>query len=355
MTSGFDPRLARWEQVEVLACRSAVVRTSAPAGLLDASPEALLADVTAGLTERFPQVLPIEVRADPPETPHGSVRLVHAAVGPDGDGVAIETLLLRSGEVCCWVAPAARYAAEREAARRAMAGRPPLHREENPAPAGVPVAELRLTVAGSGEGDWLVARHGPAVYARAASAATTSHAAASAAASTSTSAAVPTSSAASAASPSDGVELPVSLLPVWLASVTGTGPRPVPGERPLLVVARSGLDRLLDGPADARTALDAPELTAAEAAELDALARDLVRRWSLEWIFGSDGDASPRLEARGRLEILDAGPSHGLWRVLTDLPEALTSELPDEQPVGLMRTTSADVWHELTLPLADWA
>ena len=108
----------------------------------------------------------------------------------------------------------------------------------------------------------------------------------------------------------------------------------------------------LDGPADARTALDAPELTAAEAAELDALARDLVRRWSLEWIFGSDGDASPRLEARGRLEILDAGPSHGLWRVLTDLPEALTSELPDEQPVGLMRTTSADVWHELTLPLS---
>ena len=142
---------------------------------------------------------------------------------------------------------------------------------------------------------------------------------------------------------------------MWLASVTGTGPRPVPGERPLLVVARSGLDRLLDGPADARTALDAPELTAAEAAELGAFARDLVRRWSLEWISGRDGDASLRLEARGRLEILDAGPSHGLWRVLTDLPEALTSELPDEQPVGLMRTTSADVWHELTLPLADWA
>jgi hypothetical protein len=211
-----------------------------------------------------------------------------------------------------------------------MAGRPPLRREETAAPDGVPVAEMRLTVTGPDEGEWLVVRRG-----------TTAHA-------------VP----ASLAEPADGAELPASLLPasllpVWLASVTGTGPRPVPRERPLLIVTRSALDRLLDrtGPADVRTALEAPDLTDAETEELGALSGGLVRRWVLAWISGRDEDLGPRLEARGHLEILDAGSHHGLWRVLTDLPEELTAELPGEQPVGLMRTAPADIWHELTLPL----
>lgn len=341
MSSGFDPRRARWDRVEVPACqgaRPAVVRTSAPASLADAPPDALLDDITAGLTGSFPQVLPIEVRADPSEAPRGSVRLLHAALDPDGEGVAIETLLLRGGDVACWVAPAARYAAERPAARRAMAGRPPLPSEATTPPTtppeGVPVVEARLTVTGQGEGDWLVVRHGPAAHAR------------------------PTS----LAEPANGVELPASVLPVWLASVTATGPRPVPGEHPMLITSGSCLDRLLGladadpGGAAVRTALEAPDLTDAEAAELGALARGLVRRWSLEWISGRDGapedeDVSPRLEGRGHLEILDAGTSSGLWRVLTDLPEVLAAEIPDERPVGLARTAPADVWHELTLPL----
>jgi len=336
MSSDFDPRLARWERVEVPLCqgaRPAVMRTSAPASLADAPLDALLTDITAGLTGRFPQVLPIEVRADPPGVPRGSVRLLHAAADPDGEGVTIETLLLKGGEVTCWVAPAARYAAEREMARRAMAGRPARPQEETTPPEGVAVAEARLTVTGQGEGDWLAVRHGPSAHA------------------------LP----APLAEPADGTELPASLLPMWMATVTGTAPRPVPGERPMLITTRAALDGLLGltdpGDADIRTALEAPDLTDPEAAELGALVRSLVRQWSLEWISGrddapEDDDASPRLEGRGHLRILDAGPECGLWRVVTDLPEVLTTEIPGGQPVGLARTAPSDVWHQLTLPVA---
>lgn len=356
MPSGFDPRQARWDQVEVPPClgtRPSVVRTRLPESLTDAPLDALLKDITAGLTERFPRVMPIDVRADPPETPRGSVRLLHAALDPDGEGVAIETLLLRGGEVTCWVAPATRYAAERATARRAMAGRPALPAAETtraadaargadatpvaettrgadatPA-AGVPVAEARLTV--TGQGDWLVARRGTG------------------------SRAIP----ASPATPPDTVELPASLLPMWLASVTGTGPRPYPGDHPMVITSRTALDALLDltGPdaSAVRTALAAPDLADEEVAELGTLASCLIRRWSLKWIAGRDDasgeDSSPRLESRGHLEILDAGPSAGLWRVLTDLPEVLTAGITDERPIGLSRTTPADVWHEVTLPL----
>ena len=340
MSSGFDPRLARWERVEVPLCegaRPAVMRTSAPANLADAPLDALLADITAGLAGRFPQVLPVEVRADPSGVRLGSVRLLHAAVDPDGEGVTIETLLLKGGDVTCWVAPVARYAAEREVARRAMAGRPrpprkEIPQEEDPRPAGLPVAEARLTVTGQGESDWLAVRRGPAAHAR----------------------------PAALAEAADGSELPASLLPMWMAAVTGTAPRPVPAERPMLITTRTDLDRLLGltapGAADVRTALEAPDLTDAEAAELGALVRGLVRRWSLEWISGRDGapeddDASPRLEGRGHLRILDAGPECGLWRVMTDLPEVLAAEISGGQPVGLVRTAPSDVWHELTLPL----
>jgi hypothetical protein len=335
MSSEFDPRQARWDQVEVPLCqgaRPAVVRTSAPAHLADAPLDALLADITAGLTGRFPQVLPIEVRADPYGVPKGSVRLLHAATDPDGEGVTIETLLLRGGDVTCWVAPAARYAAERAVARRAMAGRPPQPQEEITPPEGVPVAEARLIVTGQGEGDWLAVRHGPSAHA------------------------LP----APLAEPADGTELPASLLPMWMATVTGTAPRPVPGERPMLITARAALDRLLaltaPGDAEVRTALEAPDLPDAEAAELGALARGLVRRWTLDWISGRDDDpeddTSPRLEGRGHLRILDAGPECGLWRVVSDLPEVLAAEIPGGQPVGLARTAPSDVWHELTLPIS---
>jgi hypothetical protein len=337
MSSGFDPRQARWDQVEVPLCqgaRPAVVRTSAPANLADAPLDALLGDVTAGLTGRFPHVLPLEVRADPPGVAKGSVRLLHAAADPDGEGVTIETLLLRGGDVTCWVAPAARYAAEREVARRAMAGRPPQPREDVVPPGGMPVAEARLTVSGQGEGDWLAVRQGPAAHALPASLAE------------------PTG---------DGTELPASLLPMWMATVTGTAPRPVPGERPMMITTAAALDRLLalpdPGDADVRTALEAPDLTGAEAAELGALVRGLVRHWSLEWISGrddavEDDDVSPRLEGRGHLRILDGGPESGLWRVSADLPEILAAELPGGRPVGLTRTAPSDVWHELTLPIA---
>ena len=347
MSSDFDPRLARWDQVEVPLCqgaRPAVMRTSAPASLANAPLDTLLTDITAGLTGRFPQVLPIEVRADPRGVPRGSVRLLHAATDPDGEGVTIETLLLKGGDVTCWVAPAARYAAEREVARHAVAGRPPHPaptppREETARPEGVSVAEARLTVTGQGESDWLAVRRGPAAHAR----------------------------PATLAEPADGTELPASLLPMWLATVTGTAPRPVPGRRPMLITTRTALDRLLGltgpgpgpgpGAADVRTALEAPDLTDAEAAELGALVRGLLRRWTLEWISGrddapEDDDVSPRLEGHGHLRILDAGPECGLWRVVTDLPEVLTAEIPGGQPVGLTRTAPSDVWHELTLPIA---
>ncbi|MGH3381803.1 MAG: hypothetical protein ACRDP6_44460 [Actinoallomurus sp.] len=339
MSSDFDPRLAHWDQVEVPLCqgaRPAVMRTSAPASLADAPLDALLTDITAGLTRSFPQVLPIEARADPRGVPHGSVRLLHAATDPDGEGVTIETLLLKGGAVTCWVAPTARYAAERDVARHAMAGRPAPQREETTRPEppeGVPVAEARLTVTGQAESDWLAVRRGPTAHAR----------------------------PADGTEPADGIELPASLLPMWLATVTGTAPRPVPARRPMLITTRTALDRLLGltgpGIADVRTALEAPDLTDPEAAELGALVGGLVRRWTLEWISGrdeapEDDDASPRLEGRGHLRILDAGPECGLWRVVTDLPELLTAEIPGDQPMGLARTTPSDVWHELTLPIA---
>lgn len=323
--------------------RPAVVRTTAPATLVGAPPDMLLGEITAGLTARFTNVLPIEVAADPAGVPRGSVRLVHAALAPDGEGVAIETLLRRGGEVTCWVSPAARYPAERTAARRAMAGRPPLRaerREPDPTPisepVSVPVTEARLTVFTDGDrepGDWVVVRHGPAAHV------------------------LP----ASLTEPEAGVELPASALPLWMATVTGTGPRPVPGEHPLLITTRPALDRLLarTDPSDAevRTALNAPDLPDADAAGLAALVRGSRRHWSLEWIAGaqeSADDWSPaRAERRGRVEVLDAGPSGYLWRVLTGLPGMLTDELPPaEEPVALARASASGIWHDLTLPIA---
>jgi hypothetical protein len=150
---------------------------------------------------------------------------------------------------------------------------------------------------------------------------------------------------------------------MWMASVTGLAPGPVPADRRLLITGRAGLDRLLaltePGDAAVRTALAAPDLTDAEAAALAALVRGLVRRWSLEWAAGHDDAREPsddwstaRPAHHGRLEILDAGPDGGLWRVLTGLPEPLASDLGEDHPVALVRTAPADIWHELTLTVA---
>lgn len=304
-----------------------VVRAGVPAELTRAAPDALLGQITAGLTARFPEVMPVEVTADPPGVPGNSVRLVHAAIDAHGEGIAIETLLLRGGEVTCWVVPAPRYALELPVARRAMAGRPPLPADDVAPEPGVPVTEARLAV--DGATDWVIVRHGAAAHAF--------------------------------AEPATGLELPPSALPMWMAAVAGLAPRPVPPDRRLLITTRPALDRLLTLPdpddAAVRTALAAPDLTETESRALTALARGLVRRWSLEWAAGRDEAREPaddwstaRPTRRGRLEILDAGPDAGLWRVLTGLPEILTDDLPEA--IALVRTAPSDVWHELTLTVA---
>jgi hypothetical protein len=215
-----------------------------------------------------------------------------------------------------------------------MAGRPPLPADDPVAEPGegVPVTEARLTV--DDAGDWVIVRHGPVAHTLL------------------------------FAEPATGLELPPSALPVWMATVTGLVPRPAPPDRRLLITSRLALDRLLalTDPDDAavRTALAAPDLTAGEATGLVALVRGLVGRWSLEWATGHDDAREPaddwstaRPAHRGRLEILDAGPEAGLWRVLTGLPDVLTNDLAEDRPVGLVRTAPAAVWHELTLTVAD--
>ncbi len=334
MSSAFDPRQARWERVETPACQGgvpAVVRTAAPADLADIAPSALLDDATAGLTGWFPSVLPIDATVDPPETLRGATRLLHAAIDRNGGGMAIETLMSRDGEVTCWVSPATRYAAELPAARRAMAGRPPLKAPEDPEQPGVPVAEARLTVAG--DEIWTVQRRGPLAQA-----------------------------VREAAEPE---RLLASALPVWLSSVTGMGPRPAPDGHGLLITSRSALERLLDltapGDAAVRAALDAPGLSDEETARLRTLVHHLTCRWTLEWTSGQDDAQEPaddgwstaRVTREGRLEVLDAG-EHGLWRVLSDLPEAIADDLPgDEEPVALVRAAASDIWQELTVMVAD--
>ncbi len=339
MPSVFDPRQARWERVEAPACQGgvpAVVRTAAPAELTNVAPDALLEDATAGLTGWFPEVLAIDAIVDPPETRRGATRLLHAAIDRHGGGMAIETLLRRDGEVTCWVSPATRYTTELAAARRAMAGRPPLNAKDEPEPAGVPVAEARLTVARATDGRrprvWTIQRRGPVAHA--------------------------------VLDDAEPVRLAASALPVWFSLVTDMGPRPAPRGRGLLITSRDTLERLLDltSPDEdaVRTTLEDPGLSGDEAAGLAALVRGLACRWSLEWSCGQDDAQEPADDGwstasvthQGRLEVLDAG-EHGLWRVLTDLPAAIADDLPDdEEPVALVRSATSDVWQELALLVA---
>ncbi|MGI5224295.1 hypothetical protein [Actinoallomurus sp. CA-142502] len=355
VSSVCDPRQARWERVDAAA---AIVRAAVPS-LPGATPEALLADVTAGLTTRFTCVLPIDVTTGPRDARRGSVRFLHAAVAPDGEGVAIETLL-HGGEVTCWVCPAQRYAAERAAARRAMAGRPP-----QPGGNADPAAEARPTIAPVNT--WKLSQHCPAAQvpthdtaeprptvATAQTWILTQHGPTAQVPTDHTAEPRPTVATAQTwvltrrgptarIRPDDTAaeDLPASLLPLWIAATTRLGPRPAPADRRMLITTRPALDRLLalSGPDEAavRTALDDRELPADDAARLADLVRGLVRRWQLDW-------------ASNRLEIIDA--TSGLWHVRTGLPAALTSELPaGETPVALARTTAADVWHDLTLTL----
>jgi hypothetical protein len=314
------------------------MRSTAPATLMDAAPEALLGEVTAGLAGRFSEVLALDVVVDPPGVRRGSLRLVHAAVDADGEGAAVETLLRRDGEVTCWVAPTTRYAAELTAARRAMGGRPPVPAKpgaDGPPPGGVPVTEMRLVTARRDDPEpacWTLARRGPLAHAQ----------------------------------PSDGTPsrpLPASALPVWLSAVTGIGPRPAPSGHRMVITSRTALERLLDltapDEAEIRAVLAAPDLAASDVTALTGLATATAARWSLEWTAGFDDAQEPADEAwstarvtrQGHAEVLDAGPA-GLWRVLTGLPDVLTEDA-GQDAVGLAHTTAADVWFELTLPFAD--
>lgn len=340
MSSDFDPRRIRWARVEVPEGQGrspVVLRSTAPPTLMDGPPETLLDEVTAGLAGQFSEVLAIDVVVDPPDVRRGAVRLVHAAVGRDGEGVAVETLLRRDGDVTCWVAPTARYAAELATARRVMGGRPPLpaKTDADEPPIGVPVSEMRLVTARRDVREpacWALARRGRLANVR----------------------------------PPDGTPprpLPASVLPVWLASVIGAGPRPAPSGHRMVIASRAALEDLLDltapDEAEVRAVLEAPDLPASDVAALAELAAGTELRWSLEWTSGFDGAQEPADEdwstargtRRGRTEILDAGPA-GLWRILTDLPDALAEDTGADA-VGLTHTTMADVWCELTLPLAD--
>jgi hypothetical protein len=383
VSSVFDPRQVRWARVEVPTCTDwppVVVRSTAPATLLDTAPETLLEEVTAGLAGRFSDVLAIDVVVDPPDVRRGSVRLVHAAVDPDGEGVAIETLLRRDGQVTCWVAPTTRYAAELATARRAMGGRPPLPAKPNtdvdePPPAGVPVAEMRLVMARRDDSEpacWTLARRGPLAHAQPSDATPPRPLPDSAPPDPVRPTSAPPTSALPMsalpgpvlpASPLPASALPASALPVWLSAVTGAGPRPAPSGYRMVITSRAALERLLDltdpDEAEVRAALAAPDLAASDVTALAGLAAGTTTRWSLEWTAGFDDAQEPtdedwstaRVTRSGRTEVLDAG-SAGLWRVLTDLPEILTEDAGQDM-VALTQTTAADVWHELTLPLAD--
>lgn len=153
----------------------------------------------------------------------------------------------------------------------------------------------------------------------------------------------------------ESVRLHPSALPVWLWAVTGAGPRPAPAGRRMLITLRSALDRLLtldrhDDPArcaapdaDAvRAVLADPDLPDRDAARLAALVRGLTAHWRLDWTSGRDDAQEPadeewstaRVLRCGGVEVLDAGTTGGLWRVLTDLPAALTADGPPPHPAS---------------------
>jgi hypothetical protein len=289
----------------------------------------LVRAVTARLAERFAEVLPVDVAAGPTGAAEDAVRMLHAATVAGGEGVAIESLLSPCGDghadAACWVSPVSRYLVEREAARRAMAGRRPWPAGTASTSDGLPVAAASITVhRGRYPGQGQIERRGPIVQA-----------------------ALP--------GLDTPVRLPASLLPGWLFALTACGPRPAPRGKRLVLTSRPALDRLLGlaaaaDPSAVRRALDAPDLAEEDASALAHLARGLCRHWSRAWAVGHDRAPEPAdeqwstadLAATGRLEVLDAGPA-GLWRVLDDLPQPLTDD-GDEEMVALVPATGAEVW-----------
>lgn len=284
--------------------RPSVVRaTVAGASWSTMDAAALLADVAAGLTGRFTDVLPIDATVD-----RAVAHLLHAATGPDGEGVAIETRLAADGTAHCWVSPTARYAADADTARRVMVGRPVTDADAH-TPTGVRVTEAYLSAP---HADLVVTRRGPQAWI------------------------------------GPDVGLPASTLPAALWVGLGLGPRPAPAVRHLVVTSRADADRMLAAaPTDAdavRAALAAPDLPGDVAVALAAAGADRVAHWRLTWASGPADDE--RLAAAGRLEVLDGGAG-GLWRVTDDLPADVADELgPDA--VALAPLAAADVWLELT-------
>lgn len=323
MPSGSEPAAADaiadvvWS---ALAGPTAMVRTRLPPDLLDRP--GLLDDITAGLRQHFPHVVPVDVTRD-------GRRLSHAAVAPDGAGIAVETLLGRSGEVSCWVAPMTHYRGDLPAAlRAAVLGSPDVHSALSTVDTDVvAVAEGFLaTDASSVE----FQRRGPLAY---------------------------------LAGAGEPVALPASTLPLWLLTEVGAGPRPAPRNGRLIVTTVDALDALLARPdadvATVRRCLRAPAeaLSDEDATDLAALVTGPLTRWRLDWAHGQDLSQEPsdpqwstaELRDTGRLDVLDGGPA-GLWRILTDLPP----DLVDEQPaVALVRCTTAAIWHELAALAAD--
>ncbi|GAA1754993.1 hypothetical protein [Luedemannella helvata] len=303
----------QWRRVDVPRLRGgrpAIVRGPAPELAGPADPVALATDVTAGLADRFTDVWAVDAVAE-----RAGVRLVHAATGPDGEGVVIETLV--GADVACWVSPVPRYLAEREAARRAIAGRPPSAAHPSDPDSGVRVAEAYLSCVP----EPLVVRcRGPLAHLL----------------------------------PADRA-VPASTVPGLLFALVGCGPRPLPGDGSMVVTTRSTLDRLLAADGALSGVPEAVDFDSSGAAEF------VARRpahWWLDWSYGRDVAQLPAdedwstavVQRQGRLEVLDAGPDGGLWRVLTDLPEALADDLaaaPGEEPVALVRSTGLAVFDEL--------
>ena len=338
--------------------RLTVLRTgSGPGARLEPLSD-LLDGLTAGLAQTFTDVFAIDAGPAMDAGRAGAVRMLHTATDSSGGGVSVETLArpepgagIEGIEVLCWVAPTGRYPADRDTARRFMAGRPVIAapgRPESAAPdppesaLPVPVTAADLTVARGphpGTGGFL--RRGPYAW---------------------------------AVLPGlpDPTPVPASVLPAWLLAGFGAGPRPVPATRPLVVTTRPALDRLIRldhaDPDAVRRALDAPGLDDGTAASLAGLVNGLTGHWWLDWTCGLDSTVEPVDDewtstvpvASGRLEILDAGAA-GLWRVVTDLPDILAAELgtggvggtAGGEPVALARTTTADLWLDLTRLVAD--
>jgi len=272
-------------------------------------------DITAGLAERFDAVTPI----DTARSRSGRVRLTHAAIGPDGEGITIETLLAPDGEVTCWVARMGRYRTDLPWALRA--GRLAVPRATVGSPVGIPVAEAYL--------DGLhIQRRGPAAY----------------------------------VAPAEPV--PASALPQWLFTRVGLGPRPPALSERMVVTSAAAFGDLLalsaPDPSTVRRVLhaDASALSDVDAAALAALCGASRVHWGLDWAVGRDVALEPSdedwstatLVDTGHLEILDGGPA-GLWRVVRALPADLLESTLDS--VGLVPTTSHAVWHELAILAAD--